>query len=166
MEIVFQETVMTEVEREQEIFRVAHAIFNNSELDWVTFFREVLGAEGIIRRMYPDAEVRAEFERSHTYREIQRMLKKLRDKQPVLNDKKSDAPEIPTSVITVRLPTDVYAALQKEAGDLNTSVNKLCISKLLQSIDDDLVPRRRTPKHKPGSEKEETKKKRGTGADL
>ena len=40
----------------------------------------------------------------------------------------------PTRVITVRLPESLHEALKAEASDHNTSMNKLCISKLLQVL--------------------------------
>jgi hypothetical protein len=43
-------------------------------------------------------------------------------------------------VITVRLPKSLHEALRHEAHNHKTSMNKLCISKLLQVIADDLVP--------------------------
>lgn len=39
-----------------------------------------------------------------------------------------------TAVITVRLPVSVHAALKSEAHRHETSLNKLCISKLLQPL--------------------------------
>lgn len=48
--------------------------------------------------------------------------------------------EEPTRVITVRLPRSLHEALRAEAHIHQTSMNKLCISKLLQLIDDALVP--------------------------
>ena len=44
-----------------------------------------------------------------------------------------------TRMITVRLPESLHALLQQEADEMNTSMNKLCISKLLQIIDEQLV---------------------------
>jgi hypothetical protein len=46
----------------------------------------------------------------------------------------------PTRVITVRLPKSLHESLRAEAHEKRTSMNKLCISKLLQFIDTDLVP--------------------------
>ena len=48
--------------------------------------------------------------------------------------------EEPTRVITVRLPKSLHEALRVEAHEHQTSMNKLCISKLLQFIDGDKVP--------------------------
>ena len=46
----------------------------------------------------------------------------------------------PTQVITVRLPKSLHEALRVEADEHHTSMNKLCISKLLQFIDHERVP--------------------------
>jgi predicted HicB family RNase H-like nuclease len=49
-------------------------------------------------------------------------------------------PDEPTRVITVRLPKCLHEALRAEAHEHRTSMNKLCISKLLQFIDEGMVP--------------------------
>ena len=46
----------------------------------------------------------------------------------------------PTRVITVRLPKSLHESLRDEAHQRNTSMNKLCISKLLQIVDDQFIP--------------------------
>ena len=46
----------------------------------------------------------------------------------------------PTHTITVRLPKSVHEALRDEAHEKRTSMNKLCVSKLIQAIDAALVP--------------------------
>ena len=43
-------------------------------------------------------------------------------------------------MITVRLPKSLHEALRAEAHEHRTSMNKLCISKLLQFIDNEKVP--------------------------
>ena len=43
-------------------------------------------------------------------------------------------------MITVRLPKSLHEALRDEAHEHRTSMNKLCISKLLQFIDSEQVP--------------------------
>ena len=42
-----------------------------------------------------------------------------------------------TRVITLRLPESLHESLKAEAADHNTSMNKLCISKLLQVLIED-----------------------------
>jgi predicted HicB family RNase H-like nuclease len=126
------ERIMTE--REQEVFRVAHELYNQAP-DWVTFFREVLGVTGIIRQSFKSPEELAVFEQSEQYEEIQHMLAKLRERSGDLNGSKE-----PTRVITVRLPQSLHESLRAEAHERRTSMNKLCISKLLQIVDRELVP--------------------------
>ncbi len=41
----------------------------------------------------------------------------------------------PTRVITVRLPRSLHEALKDEAKNRSTSLNQLCVAKLLQVID-------------------------------
>ena len=122
------------VDRKQEVFRVASELFNAGP-DWVTFFREVLGVDGIVRRMFGTADEMAHFETSVEYAEIQQMLAKLREKSSGdENDRE------PTRVITVRMPKSLHESLRQEAHSRRTSMNKLCISKLLQVISEDLIP--------------------------
>ncbi len=119
----------------EEIHRKAFALFSLSP-DWVTFYRKVLGLDGIVRRHYRDQDALAEFEQTEVYAAIQQMLTKLRE----FGNPDRETGE-PTRVITVRVPNSLHATLKSEAHEHQTSVNKLCISKLLQWIDDELVPR-------------------------
>ena len=48
-----QELHETTVEdRRQEAYRVAEALYRQDP-DWVTFFREILGIGGVVRRLFP-----------------------------------------------------------------------------------------------------------------
>ncbi len=112
-----------------KVWNEAKKIFDQSP-DWVTFYREVMGVEGIIRREFSsDIKQLAEFEATNEYGDIQHMLATLREgtSKPV--------PEEGIKVITVRLPKTVHESLMAEAHESRTSLNKLCISKLLQSIE-------------------------------
>jgi predicted HicB family RNase H-like nuclease len=117
-----------------EACRIAGEMFRHSP-DWVTFFREILGVDGVVRRLFPDTHEMAEFEKTEEYEKIQRMLARLRVKQAA-----GSGGAEPTRVITVRLPASLHKSLQTEAYDRETSMNKLCISKLLQVIDGGLIP--------------------------
>ena len=123
--------------KEQEVFRIAHELFSNGP-DWVTFFREVLGLEGVVKQAYPSAEEMARFEQTQEYAEIQQMLAKLRERSKVVAT--TDDSQEPTRVITVRLPKSLHESLRAEAHERRTSMNKLCISKLLQVVDEELIP--------------------------
>jgi predicted HicB family RNase H-like nuclease len=112
--------------------------------NWVDFFREILGLTGVIRRAFPATELQTEFERSDAYREIQYMLRRLRERPDEIDEQLE-----PTRMITVRLPKSLHESLRIEAHEHRTSMNKLCISKLLQLIDHDRIPAESTP-HLPG----------------
>lgn len=118
----------------QEVLQVAENCYRQSP-DWVTFFREVLGVEGTVRKTFPTFDELTAFEQSDQYGKIQKLLVKLREKRP-----SADADNEPTRVITVRLPKSMHESLRTEAHDLRTSMNKLCISKLLQVIGEDMIP--------------------------
>lgn len=121
-------------EREQQVMIAAQGLYERSP-DWVTFFREVLGVGGIVRQTYKTAEEALQFEQTEEYAQIQHMLAKLRERSSDLPN-----PKEPTRVITVRLPASLHESLRLEAHDRHTSMNKLCISKLLQMVDRELVP--------------------------
>ncbi len=120
--------------KEQEVLRVADEMFQQSP-DWVTFFREILGLEGVVRRAFPTPELLNRFEQCPEYGEIQQRLAKLRARGDFFASSRE-----PTRVITVRLPKSLHESLRAEAHERHTSMNKLCISKLLQMVDGDLVP--------------------------
>jgi predicted HicB family RNase H-like nuclease len=125
-------------EKYQQILQTARQLYE-SEPDWVTFFREILGVDGIVRRTFTRLEDLSSFEKSQEFEQIQKWLVKLREQKNA-----TDTESEPTRVITVRLPKSMHEYLRTEAHDLRTSMNKLCISKLLQVIEQDLIPTERT----------------------
>lgn len=125
---------MTTDERLTEVRHTAKTLYSLAP-DWVTFYREILGMQGIVRRNFPTRDSFIEFEKSETFQQIQQMLSKLREQGPVPGN-----PEEPTRVVTVRLPQSLHESLRIEAHEHQTSMNKLCISKLLQFIDGQMVP--------------------------
>jgi len=126
---------MIEAERQEDVVRAARDLFGKEGTDWVTYYREVLGLHGIVRQNFASRDSLAEFEQTEAYAEIQQMLRKLREAVAPL-----ETPQEPTRVITVRLPKSLHEALRAEAHEHQTSMNKLCISKLLQFIDNAFVP--------------------------
>ncbi len=122
-------------EQRQDVFRVADEIYRQRP-SWVTFFREVLGVDGIVRQVHATPESLSQFEQTTEYQKIQQMLAKLRENDSDL----PTGPREPTRVITVRLPKSLHESLRAEAHERRTSMNKLCISKLLQVVDEELVP--------------------------
>ncbi len=125
---------MITAENQEGIRRAAETLLAQGP-DWVTFYREILGLNGMVRRTYPTRDLIAEFEQTETFLEVQHMLTTLRGQGPLAND-----PAEPTRVITVRLPKSLHEALRVEAHEHHTSMNKLCISKLLQFIDNQMIP--------------------------
>jgi len=126
---------MTTSERKEEQIQRLAELLSSQNSDWVTFYREVLGLHGIVRRNYPTRESLTEFEQTGAYLEIQQTLTRLRKQRPPAKD-----PGEPTRVVTVRLPKSLHDALRVEAHEHHTSMNKLCISKLLQFIDRQMIP--------------------------
>lgn len=123
----------THEERLQTATRIADKMFQQQP-DWITFFREVLGVDGLVRKLFTTPEELAEFEKTAQYAEIQAMVARLREKSGAAAEGKE-----PTRVITVRLPKSLHESLRAEAHDRKTSMNQLCISKLLQVIDEQMV---------------------------
>ncbi len=121
-------------EKHEEIKDAATKLFALKP-DWMRFYREVMGLHGLVRRAFRTTEAMAEFEQTEAYREIHRMLTELR-KQPLPEGREEEE----TKVITIRIPQSMHEALRIEAYEYRTSMNKLCISKLVQFIDTDHVP--------------------------
>ena len=126
-------TPVAHEDRKHTAQRIANEMFHQQP-DWITFFREVLGVDGLLRKLFNSPEELAAFEKTAEYAEIQLMLARLRERTGAAADGKE-----PTRVITVRLPKSLHEALKTEAHDRKTSMNQLCISKLLQVIDAELV---------------------------
>ena len=122
-------------ETAREIVRFARRLHATTP-DWESYFREVLGMAGIARRLCPTEEKLAQFEQTTQYLEIQEMLADLRQSGPL------PAPEDQEKirVITVRMPSSMHELLKSESFEKKTTMNKLCISKLLQVIADPLIP--------------------------
>lgn len=129
---VMEKTTVTE--KAQELLRIATELYRQ-QADWVTFFRRILGVDGVVRQMFPTAAEMNAWEQCEQYAEVQQMLAKLRERGAASADDSE-----PTRVITVRLPKSLHESLRTEAHEKRTSMNKLCISKLLQMIDDELIP--------------------------
>lgn len=117
----------------KKVLNVAQEFFTR-EPDWVTFFREVVGMNGIVQTAFPDPESLAAFKLTDEYAAIEQMLTRLREQVDRFRPKES------VRVITIRLPQSLHDSLTAEAKKHDTSVNKLCLSKLMQLIDKELVP--------------------------
>jgi hypothetical protein len=98
--------------------------------DWVTFYHGVFGVEGLLYHYFPDPADRAVIERTDEYRSLAQALQRIRGEKPQPGD--ANPAE---RVITVRVPKALHQTLLAEAKSRDTSLNKLCISKLLQTIE-------------------------------
>jgi len=101
--------------------------------EWVVFFREILGIDGIVRRSFRTADDMRTFECSPEYARIREMLDDLRQR-----------PAVPTApdrevqrVVTVRMPRSLHESLKSEAEGMRVSINSLCISKLMKLLDEE-----------------------------
>ena len=99
--------------------------------EWVVFFREVLGVDGIVRRTFCDPAALLRFECSPQYARIREMLDGLRVRQ---QQRPSDRET--QRVVTVRMPRSLHETLKAEADQMRVSINTLCISKLMKLLDE------------------------------
>jgi hypothetical protein len=132
--LYLEKSGMISMEKQAEVKRTAEHLFSKSP-DWVTFYRETLGLRGIVRHAFPSREALSTFEQTEAYQDILRLLTKLREQSVLVGED-----EEPTRVITIRLPKSMHETLRAEAHEHRTSMNKLCISKLMQFIDNENVP--------------------------
>lgn len=121
-------------ERCNQAFSMSNDLFGHAPT-WVCFFREVMAVDGLARKLFPTDEEYGQFMTTSHYDQLLQMLTALRSRDLPEND-----PNDPQRMITVRLPKSLHEALCDEAGRLNISVNKLCISRLLQVLDSKMVP--------------------------
>lgn len=97
---------------------------------WTRVYRETLSPCGMIAKL--SAEELVEFRKSKEHTAVQAIIAELRKQR----ENSDGSPR----VITVRVPAVLHEALRQESHQRQTSMNQLCISKLLQSIDPDFVP--------------------------
>lgn len=139
----------------QQAFDVANDLFGNAPT-WICFYRSLLGGSGMIHSIFTDHDEFGRFLRTDQYHQIQQMLTALRSRDLPEND-----PNDPQRMITVRLPKSLHEAMCDEAGRLNISVNRLCISRMLQLLDPAMIPE---TKSKPRGRKPRNRKPEGTPA--
>ena len=134
----------------QQAFDVANELFGNAPT-WVCFYRELMGGNGLIHTLFDNNADFGDFLRTDQYHQIQMMLTALRSRDLPEND-----PNDPQRMITVRLPKSLHEAMCDEAGRLNISVNRLCISRMLQLLDPKMIPETNS---KPRGRKPRTRQK-------
>lgn len=115
----------------QAVLEVAEQLFATNP-EWLVFFREIMGLEGIVRRTFQTSESLLRFECSPEYARIREMLDDLRQRQ-----QDQPPPRESQRVVTVRMPRSLHETLKAEAQQMKVSINTLCISKLLKLIDEE-----------------------------
>ena len=131
------ESTETYEQRCEQSLKLAEEAFAKTG-SWVIFFREILGVNGVVRRLFPDPMELAQFIEGPQYSTLQEMLAAIRSQ----DQSKSDSAE-PERMITIRIPRSLHDLLRVESEDCDLSINKLCISKLLQPIESRFVPEQR-----------------------
>ncbi len=117
-----------------QAFDIANDLFSNAPT-WVCFYRELMGGSGLLHVLFDNNKEFGAFLRTDQHHQIQQMLTALRSRDLPEND-----PNDPQRMITVRLPKSLHEAMCEEAGRLNISVNRLCISRMLQLLDPEMIP--------------------------
>lgn len=112
------------------VLQVAERL-HSMDPEWVVFFREVLGVDGVVRRTFPEPDDLIRFECSPEYARIRELLDDLRNRQ-----RDRPAEREAQRVITVRMPRSLHETLKAEAEEMRVSINTLCISKLLKMLDE------------------------------
>ncbi|MEI7781907.1 MAG: toxin-antitoxin system HicB family antitoxin [Planctomycetota bacterium] len=112
------------------VLQVAERL-HSMEPEWVVFFREVLGVDGVVRRTFREPVALVRFECSPEYARIRELLDDLRNRQ-----RAQPAERETQRVVTVRMPRSLHETLKAEADEMRVSINTLCISKLLKILDE------------------------------
>jgi predicted HicB family RNase H-like nuclease len=120
-------------QKRSRVVQVAAELFGVAPT-WVAFYRTVMGPAGLIRSLMTDDEY-SEFESGFEHQQVLEMLTTLRSRDLPEND-----PTEPQRMITVRIPKSMHDAICDEANRLDVSVNKLCISRLVQLLDPRMIP--------------------------
>ena len=89
----------------------------------------------MLHKLFRESNDLGSFLRTDQHHQIQGMLTALRSRDLPESD-----PNDPQRMITVRLPKSLHEAMCEEATRLNISVNRLCISRMLQLLDPAMIP--------------------------
>jgi predicted HicB family RNase H-like nuclease len=120
--------------RRRQVVEVAAELFGVAPT-WIAFFREIMGVEGVARTLFATNDSYREYEKSPEHLQVLEMLTTLRSRDLPEND-----PSEAQRMITVRIPKCMHDWICDEANRLEVSVNKLCISRLVQLLDERMIP--------------------------
>jgi len=143
--------------RPAEVKRLAVEAFPQTD-NWVVVYREILGVEGAVRKLFTTLEEMLFWESTPEFVEVHTMLSALRShdtgKNEVIEQQR---------MITVRLPASMHEVLKAESIEREVSINKLCITKLLMAVSPELVPQEPGKRRgrKPGPQAKRSTKIRG-----
>jgi len=121
-------------QRPEEVLRVAREAFAKTG-SWVVFYRWMLSPGGVVDQLYPTRAMRQYFETTEAFAELLEMVTSIRSQ----DDSKAGAYE-PERMITVRLPRSMHDAVIRDAEALDLSINKYCLTKLLQPTNKRFTP--------------------------
>ncbi len=121
-------------ERGNEALRLAVLAFPQTG-SWVVFYRTMLGVDGVCRKLFPTADELRYFETTEQFIELNEMVAAMRSE-----DKAKGNTAEPERMITIRIPKSLHDVLKAESDEQNLSINKLCISKLLQRLHPKFAP--------------------------
>ena len=94
-------------QRGREVLRLAQEAFAKTG-NWVVFYREMLGTDGVVRKLYANPDEMRAFEDSREFAELQEMVAAMRSQDA----SKGDATE-PERMITIRLAKVVLQVANK-----------------------------------------------------
>ncbi len=129
-----REISRSSAEKRRHVFEIATELFGVAPT-WTAFYRETIGGGGVARALFVDSDEAREYECSDEHSKVLEMLTVLRSRDLPEND-----PHEQQRMITVRIPKSLHDAICDEANELSVSVNKLCISRLLQKVDPAMIP--------------------------
>lgn len=112
----------------ESVLKAAQQLFDTRP-QWPVFHAKVFGPNGLVRQTFSDPYSAEEFAGSDEYRELKRMLADLRTH--VVGGYHR--------TITVRMPPELHETLRREAALHGVSMNGLCLAKLLESPNEDLL---------------------------
>ncbi len=127
-------TSLSSTEKRRLVFETATELFGVAPT-WTAFYRETIGGGGVARALFVDSDEARDYECSEEHSKVLEMLTILRSRDLPEND-----PHEQQRMITVRIPKSLHDAICDEANELRVSVNKLCISRLLQKVDPAMIP--------------------------
>ncbi|MCC9640661.1 hypothetical protein LOC71_00120 [Rhodopirellula sp. JC740] len=121
-------------ERAEMALKLAAEVFAQTG-SWVVFYREIMGCDGVVWKLFPEAAQRRHFEASPEFAELLEIMTSIRSQ-----DRSKTSLHEPERMITVRLPRTMHATCVAEASELGLSINNYCLTKLLQPINKRFTP--------------------------